>query len=111
MDLCWINWLPIYFLLRILNFDTIIGIWAGGRGLGFKRNIGIENWDRSLLWPSPTFILHPTLLEIATEHWIIHMLDPPDNLISSEGSLIRHNYCNMPETFDLYLQGQRFHIY
>ena len=88
MDLWWINWLPIYFLLRILNFDMIIGIWAGGRGWGFKRNIGFENWDRSFLvglYPLPhhVFILHPTLLEIDIEHWIIHMLDPPDNLISS----------------------------
>ena len=72
MDLWWINWLPIYFLLRILNFDTIIGIWAGGRGLGFKRNIGIENWDRSFLvglhlLPHIVFILHPTLLTQSTE--------------------------------------------
>ena len=30
-------------------------------------------------------------------YWtIIHMLDPPEDIISSEGSLIRHNYCNMP---------------
>ena len=74
MDLWWINWLLIYFLLRILNFDTIIGIGAGGRSGGFKHNIDIENWDRSFLaglYPLPhlVFILHQTLLEIDTEHW------------------------------------------